>query len=72
MITREQADHLAEQMIVEYCDAAGARTPDEVRKVTELLISKSALAIVKYCGGVDAQMVLTRTMLNVVKMGGQG
>jgi hypothetical protein len=70
MITREQADRLAEDLIAEYVAKADAVGPDNMRKALELLISKSSLAILKYCGKVDAEMVLTRTMINVAKIGG--
>jgi hypothetical protein len=70
MINRLQADRLADEAIAQFMRDAGAVGPDHTRKLLETFISKGALTIAKYCGPADAQMVLTRTMLAIIKLGG--
>lgn len=65
MLTREEADPVAEKAVVDYAEACGVETPDDLRKALELLISKAALAIEKECSPNHAMMVLHRTLRNV-------
>lgn len=65
LVTPQEADQAAERVLQEYAAATGAASPDDLRKVLELLISKSARAIEKYCGNQLAVQVLARTAYQV-------
>ena len=65
MITASEADQAAELMLTAYCRAAGCSTPEEVRKVCEMMISKAARAVEKYNGVAVTVEVLERTARNI-------
>lgn len=71
MITSQQTGLIAEAYVVAYASECGVQTPDDVRKALEMLISKSALAIKKHAGPLEAVQVLQRTQLHVAPPGGQ-
>ena len=70
MKTAKQCDDLAEEMIFAYCQLAVCHDPDDIRKALEMLISKAARGIEKYCGNEQAIHVLTSTFLHVDKRNG--
>ncbi|MBF4250508.1 hypothetical protein EA007_05805 [Vibrio anguillarum] len=51
----------SESLIKQYVDSMGCKTPDDVRKVLEMLISKSARAVEKYTDNEAAIGVIERT-----------
>jgi hypothetical protein len=61
MMTPHQAGAAAEAALVAYVTACGANEPDELRKVLEMMVSKGARGIEKYCGNQVAVDVLVRT-----------
>jgi len=61
MLTPKQADAAAEQAIADYAAALSLSSHTEVRQALEMLISKAARGIEKYCGAEVAVDVLTRT-----------
>lgn len=65
MLTRAECDQVAEDAIVSYCTNISVQTPDELRKAMELLGSKAARAIEKYCGKDEAINVLRRTICHL-------
>lgn len=64
-MTSEQAAPAAEEMILQYVARTGARRPDDVRKVLEMLISKAARCIEKEACHQSAMDVLCRTIERV-------
>lgn len=65
MITPEQAAAAAEKAIAAYALDCQAHTPEDVRKMLEMLISKAARGIEKECGLQAAVDVLVRTVSHV-------
>lgn len=65
LITPSQADSLAEKTISEYCQSCGVESPEDIRKVCEMLISKAARAIERYNGTESSIGVLNRTALYI-------
>ena len=51
----------AERLLVEFVQKVGCKNSDDVASVLELLISKSARAIEKYCGNGAAVAVCNKT-----------
>lgn len=51
----------SESLIKQYVDSMGCKSPDDVRKVLEMLISKSARAIEKCANNEAAIGVIERT-----------
>lgn len=71
MVTPEKAAQFAEATLVEFARLCEVQTPDDLRNALEMLISKSARAVEKYCGPCDALTVLNRTTLNILPPGGR-
>lgn len=65
MKTRIECDKVAEDAIVTYCTDCDVDTPDDIRKALELLGSKAARCIEKYCGKEEAINVLLRTICHL-------
>ncbi|SDI54771.1 hypothetical protein [Pseudomonas panipatensis] len=65
MITSKEADALADHLLGQYFRACGCATPEDVRKAGEMVISKTARGIEKYCGTARAVDVLQRTWLHI-------
>lgn len=65
MFTSSQAGIAAEDAIALYVKRCGANSSEDVRKVLEMLISKSARAIEKHTGYQPAMDVLVRTLERV-------
>jgi hypothetical protein len=65
MLTSAECDQVAEDVIIAYCTNSSVQTPDELRKALELLGSKAARAIEKYCGKEEAINVLRRTICHL-------
>lgn len=61
MITSKAAGIAAEAALVGYVSTCGASSPDDLRKVLEMMISKAARGIEKYSGNQTAVDVLVRT-----------
>lgn len=64
-VTPQQAGEYAEAAILDYARQCGAETPEEVMKALEMLISKAARGIEKYCGSEAAYIVTARTAFNI-------
>lgn len=63
--SRAECDVIAEGAIAEYVSACGAHgDPDAIHKILELLISKSALAIVSTGGADLVPALLLRTLVS--------
>ena len=65
MMTPTQAGPLAEAAITQYVRQCGAHSPDDLRKVLEMLISKAARGIEKHSCHQVAMDVLVRTIERV-------
>lgn len=65
MISRKQADELSEEAIIQYTQDAGAETTEDLVKLLELLISKSARAIEKQHSHEEAIKIMHRTFMNL-------
>lgn len=65
MKTREECDHIAEESIVTYCADCEVGVSDDLRKALELLVSKAARGIEKYCGREESVNVLRRTIFHI-------
>lgn len=65
MLTAKQCDQAAEIAIKAYCSRCNCKTPDDIRKAGEMLISKMARGIEKYSGNDAAVEVLNRTVLHM-------
>ncbi len=61
----KQAAMIAEALIVDYVESTGCQTGDDVAKVLELLISKSARAIEKAVNNQKSVEVCFRTICNI-------
>lgn len=66
-MTSDQAAAVAEETILAYIKRTGASHPDDIRKVLEMLLSKSARGIEKYTGYQPAMDVLVRTLYRVAE-----
>ena len=64
MLTPEIADKAAEKAIMFYARELNLQTPEDTKHALEMLISKAAKGIEKYCGQEASQMVLIRTLKN--------
>lgn len=65
MVTSETAAFEAEELLAAYIVQCEASTPDDLRKLLEMLISKAGRAVEKYCGNDVAADVLFRTVGNI-------
>jgi hypothetical protein len=65
MITPPEANQLADRIIADYSAQCGVEAPEDIRKVLEMLISKAARGIEKYCDTPTATDVLIRTSLHI-------
>ncbi len=68
MISPARAAEEAEKAITRYAIEFGPETPEEVRKLMEMLISKAARGVEKYCGLEVAIQVLARTIENMERV----
>ncbi|MDN4696315.1 hypothetical protein QYZ44_21575 [Vibrio parahaemolyticus] len=64
-VNPKQAATIAEVVIVDYVESTGCQTSDDVAKVLELLISKSARAIEKAVNNQKSVEVCFRTICNI-------
>lgn len=65
LVSPKEADVLAEKFIKEYTQSTGASSAEDLRKVMELMMSKAARAIEKYCGNDIAAEVTLRTAYQI-------
>lgn len=65
MITPQEANRIADEVVAEYAMECEVATPADISNALEMLISKAARGIEKYCGTDAAVEVITRTMLHV-------
>lgn len=61
MITPEMADKAAEKAIMSYSRELNLQTEEDLKHAFEMLISKAARGIEKYCGTDEAVKVVFRT-----------
>ena len=67
MITPEMADKAAEKAIVSYSRELNLQTTEDLKHAFEMLISKAARGIEKYCGTDEAVKVIARTAYHIGK-----
>ncbi len=65
MISSANANTLADEMVAQYATDCGVQSPEDIRNALEMLISKAARGIEKYCGNQAAIDVLGRTTRHV-------
>lgn len=62
-----EAASAAEKQIANFVNELDCRTPDDIANVLEMLVSKSAKAVEKYCGTERAKLICDRTAYYLVK-----
>lgn len=67
MITSQEANKLADETVAEYAMECGVQSAEDIRNALEMLISKAARGIEKYCGAEAAIEVTVRTSANIAK-----
>jgi len=67
MVTPKQADAAAERAIVDYAAELSLSSSTEIQQALEMLISKAARGIEKYCGAEAAVDVLNRTLGHLLR-----
>jgi len=67
MVTHQQSEQLADQAIAHYAARCGVQTPADVAHALEMMISKAARGIEKYCGTEAAIDVTVRTSVHLAK-----
>jgi hypothetical protein len=65
MMNPTEANFKSEHIIKQYVESMGCKSPDDVRKVLEMLISKSVRAIEKCTDNQTAVGVVERTLKNI-------
>lgn len=67
MVTSQDADNLAEQAIVDYVSKCDVRSAEDIKNALEMLLSKSARGIEKYCGTEAAMDITIRMSVSLAK-----
>lgn len=67
MITPEMASEAAEKAIMSYSRELNLQTAKDLKCAFEMLISKAARGIEKYCGKDEAVKVIARTAYHIGK-----
>ena len=67
MITPEMAEKSAEKAIMSYSRELNIQTAEDLKHAFEMLISKAARGIEKYCGKDEAVKVVARTAFRISK-----
>ena len=67
MLTPEMADEAAEKAIMSYSRELNLQTAEDLKHAFEMLISKAACGIEKYCGTDEAVKVVARTAYCISK-----
>lgn len=67
MITPEMAEKSAEKAILSFSRELNLQTAEDLKHAFEMLISKAARGIEKYCGTDEAVKVVFRTGYSIIK-----
>jgi len=58
---------IAEKCLVDFVNQLDCKTPEDIANVIEMLVSKSAKAVEKYCGTERAKLICDRTSYQLQK-----
>ena len=66
MVDRETGLIMAEKVIVDFAQALGCKTYEEVEQAMDILVHKSVRAVEKHSGGGNAQVLCQRVYASLV------